>query len=93
MDNNNEKKETGSIDFLEEILKKKLNHVDTPSEKIVTLAMDRDIAYTKIKLLKKDLESAKESNEDCTFLEAQLQHLNDYKNLLGDQIKKLVDET
>lgn len=34
-----------------------------------------------------------ENNEDCTFLEAQLQHLNDYKKLLGDQIKKLVDET
>ena len=93
MDNNNEKKETGSISFLKEILEKKLNHVDTPSEKIVKLAMDRDIAYTKIKLLKKDLESAKENNEDCTFLEAQLQHLNDYKKLLGDQIKKLVDET
>ena len=93
MDNNNEKKETSLPDFIKERLEAKRKHVDTPSERIFKLAVERDKIYDKVKELEKDLETAKENNEDCTFLEAQLQHLKDYKKLLGDQIKKLIDET
>lgn len=93
MSENNEKKEKIIPDFIKEIIEAGRNHVDTPSEKICNLSLDRDKIYDKVKKLEKDLETAKENNEDCTFLEAQLQHLKDYKKLLGDQIKKLVDET
>lgn len=93
MNNNNEKKEKIIPDFINEIIKAGRNHVDTPSEKICKLSFDRDKIYDEVKKLEKDLETAKENNEDCTFLESQLQHLKDYKKLLGDQIKKLVDET
>lgn len=93
MSENNEKKEKASFDdFLNAILCAK-NRKDTPSENICKLSFERDKAYDKVKKLEKDIENAKENNEDCTFLEAQLQHLKDYKKLLGDQIKKLVDET
>ena len=93
MSENNEKKEKIIPDFIKELIEAGRNHADTPSEKICKLALERDKTYDKVKKLEKDLETSKENNEDCTFLEAQLQHLNDYKKLLGDQIKKLVDET
>ena len=91
-DNNNETK-TGFADFLKNMLEAKRNHVDSPSEKICKLSIERDMIYDRVKSLEKDIEKSKANGEDCTFLESQHKSLDDYKNLLGDQIKKLIDET
>jgi len=93
MDNNNEKKEPFFPDFLKDILEAKRNHVDTPSERICKLALERDITYDKIQTYRKKVESDKQNGADVSFTEMQIQQLEVYKNMLGDQIKKLVDET
>ena len=93
MDNNNEKKETSLPDFIKERLEAKRNHVDTPSEWICKLAVERDITYDKIQMYRKKVESDKQNGADVSFTEMQIQQLEVYKNMLGDQIKKLVDET
>ena len=36
---------------------------------------------------------AEEKNQDYNFLTIQFNHMDDYKKVLGDQIKKLIDET
>lgn len=91
MDNNNEKKETSLPDFIKERLEAKRNHVDTPS--VCKLAVERDITYDKIQMYRKKVESDKQNGADVSFTEMQIQQLEVYKNMLGDQIKKLVDET
>lgn len=93
MDNNEKKMCDGLPDFLKDILEGKKKHVDTPSEKIIKLAIDRDMTYDKIQGYKKKIESGKQNGEDTSFTEMQVKQLKIYKNMLGDQIKKLIDET
>lgn len=66
---------------------------ETPSEKIMKLAMDRDKAYDKVFEVKEAIKTATENKEDTSFLETQLDMLNRYKDMLGSQIIKLVEET
>lgn len=66
---------------------------DTPSEKILKLALERDKAYDRCKSLSAEIKEAKEKNQDYNFLTIQFNHMDDYKKVLGDQIKKLIDET
>lgn len=93
MDNNEKKMCDGLPDFLKDILEGKKKHVDTPSEKITKLAIERDMTYDKIQGYKKKIESGKQNGEDTSFTEMQVKQLEIYKNMLGDQIKKLIDET
>lgn len=93
MDNNEKKMCDGLPDFLKDILEGKKKHVDTPSEKIIKLAIERDMTYDKIQGYKKKIESGKQNGEDTSFTEMQVKQLEIYKNMLGDQIKKLIDET
>ena len=55
--------------------------------------MERDITYDKIQMYRKKVESDKQNGADVSFTEMQIQQLEVYKNMLGDQIKKLIDET
>lgn len=66
---------------------------ETTSEKIFKLTWDRDMAYDKVIEVKEAIKTATENKEDTTFLETQLDMLNKYKDLLGTQIIKLVEET
>lgn len=93
MDNNEKKMCDGLPDFLKDILEGKKKHVNTPSEKIIKLAIERDMTYDKIQGYKKKIESGKQNGEDTSFTEMQVKQLEIYKNMLGDQIKKLIDET
>lgn len=92
MDNNNEKKEIPEnlFELLNSLRKKR---EDTPSEKILKLALERDKVYDHCKSLSNEIKEAKEKNQDYNFLTVQFNHMDDYKKVLGDQIKKLVDET
>lgn len=90
---NNEKKEPCFQDFLKDLLEAKRNHVDTPSEKICKLAVERDVTYDRIRSYKKKIETDKQNGEVTSFTEMQVQQLEVYKNMLGNQIKKLIDET
>lgn len=92
MDNNNEKKEIPEnlFELLNSLRKKR---EDTPSEKILKLALERDKVYDRCKSLSNEIKEAKEKNQDYNFLTVQFNHMDDYKKVLGDQIKKLVDET
>lgn len=67
--------------------------MDTPSEKITKLSIERDMTYDKIQSYKKKIEAGKQNGEDTSFTEMQVKQLEIYKNMLGDQIKKLIDET
>lgn len=91
MDNNNEKKEIPEnlFELLNSLRKKR---EDTPSEKILKLALERDKVYDRCKSLSNEIKEAKEKNQDYNFLTVQFNHMADYKKVLGDQIKKLVDE-
>lgn len=80
-------------EFLKEIFEGKTKHVDTPSEKITKLAIERDVTYDRIQNYKKKIEADLKSGEDTSFTEMQVKQLEIYKNMLGDQIKKLIDET
>lgn len=92
MDNNNEKKEIPENPFeLLNSLRKKRD--DTPSEKIMKLALERDKVYDRCMSLSAEIKEAKEKNQDYNFLTIQFNHMDDYKKVLGDQIKKLIDET
>lgn len=93
MDNNEKKMCDGLPDFLKDFLEGKKKHVDTPSEKITKLAIERDVTYDRIQNHKKKIEADLKSGEDTTFTEMQVKQLEIYKNMLGDQIKKLIDET
>lgn len=66
---------------------------DTPSEQIMKLALERDKVYDRCKSLSAEIKEAKEKNQDYNFLTIQFNHMDDYKKVLGDQIKKLIDET
>lgn len=89
---NNEKKEIPENLFeLLNMFRKKRD--ETPSEKILKLALERDKAYDRCKSLSAEIKEAKEKNQDYNFLTVQFNHMDDYKKVLGDQIKKLVDET
>lgn len=92
MDNNNEKKEIpeNMFELLNSLRKKR---EDTPSEKILNLALERDKVYDRCKSLSEEIKEAKEKNQDYNFLTIQFNHMDDYKKVLGDQIKKLIDET
>ena len=89
---NNEKKEIPEnlFELLNSLRKKR---EDTPSEKILKLALERDKAYDRCKSLSAEIKEAKEKNQDYNFLTIQFNHMDDYKKVLGDQIKKLIDET
>ena len=87
---NNEKKMPDFLKLLEGLRKK---HEETPSEKILKLALERDKVYDRCKSLSNEIKEAKEKNQDYNFLMVQFNHMDDYKKVLGDQIKKLVDET
>lgn len=93
MDNDEKKMCGGLPEFLRDILESKKKHVDTPSEKITKLAIERDVTYDRIQNYKKNIEAGKQSGEDTSFTEMQVKQLEIYKNMLGDQIKKLIDET
>lgn len=89
---NNGKKEIPENLFeLLNILRKKRE--ETPSEKILKLALERDKVYDRCKSLSNEIKEAKEKNQDYNFLTIQFNHMDDYKKVLGDQIKKLIDET
>ena len=92
MDNNNEKKEIPEnlFELLNSLRKK---HEETPSEKILKLALERDRVYDRCNSLNAEIKEAKEKNQDYNFLTIQFNHMDDYKKVLGDQIKKLIDET
>lgn len=66
---------------------------ETPSEKIIKIALDRDKTYDKVIEVKEAIKTATENKEDTSFLETQLDMLNKYKDVLGTQIIKLVEET
>lgn len=89
---NNEKKEIPEslFELLNSLRKKR---EDTPSEKILKLALERDNVYVRCKSLSAEIKEANEKNQDYDFLAIQLNHMDDYKKVLGDQIKKLIDET
>ena len=87
---NNEKNVPAFLEFLNGLRKK---HEDTPSEKILKLALERDKVYDRCKSLSAEIKEAKEKNQDYNFLTIQFNHMDDYKKVLGDQIKKLIDET
>ena len=57
------------------------------------ISRDRDKTYDKIIEVKSAIEAAKENKEDTVFLETQLDMLTKYKDVLGTQIIKLVEET
>lgn len=88
---NNEKEIPGSLFELLNSIRKKRE--DTPSEKILKLALERDKVYDRCKSLSAEIKEAKEKNQDYDFLAIQLNHMDDYKKVLGNQIKKLIDET
>lgn len=87
---NNEKIPENLFELVNSIRKKR---EDTPSEKILKLALERDKVYDRCKSLSAEIKEAKEKNQDYDFLAIQLNHMDDYKKVLGDQIKKLIDET
>lgn len=91
----NEKKTPVEVlpEFFRDLLESKKKHVDTPSEKIYKLAIERDMTYDKIQGYKKKIESGKQNGEDTSFTEMLVKQLEICKNMLGDQIKKLIDET
>lgn len=91
-ENKNDKKEIPENLFeLPNSIRKKRE--DTPSEKILKLAIERDNVYDRCKSLSEEIKEAKEKNQDYDFLTIQFNHMNDYKKVLGNQIKKLIDET
>jgi hypothetical protein len=87
---NNEKIPENLFELLNSIRKKR---EDTPSEKILKLALERDKVYDRCKSLSAEIKEAKEKNQDYDFLAIQFNHMDDYKKVLGNQIKKLIDET
>ena len=93
MDNNEKKPSDGLPDFFKDLLEGERKHVETPSEKITKLSIERDMTYDKIQSYKKKIETDKQNGGDTSFTEMQVQQLEVYKNMLGDQIKKLIDET
>lgn len=80
-------------EFLRDLLESKKKREDTPSEKILKLALERDKVYDRCKSLSNEIKEAEEKNQDYNFLTIQFNHMDDYKKVLGDQIKKLIDET
>lgn len=91
-ENKNDKKEIPEnlFELLNSIRKKR---EDTPSEKILKLALERDKVYDRCKSLSAEIKESKEKNQDYDFLTIQFNHMNDYKKVLGNQIRKLIDET
>lgn len=91
----NEKKTPVEVlpEFFRDLLESKKKREDTPSEKILKLALERDKVYDRCKSLSAEIKEAKEKNQDYNFLTIQFNHMDDYKKVLGDQIKKLIDET
>ena len=89
---NNEKKNAPGLDeFIEAITGKREL---TPSEKIVKLARERDTVYDRLNAKKNSLEELKGSDaEEADFLKKQIEMLEEQKKLLGDRIKKLINET
>lgn len=88
--NNFKKNPENLFEMLNSFRKK---HEETPSEKIMKLALERDKVYDRCKSLSAEIKEAKENNQDYNFLTIQFNHMDDYKKVLGDQIKKLIDET
>lgn len=88
---NNEKKIPVNLSEMLNCLRQKRE--ETPSEKILKLALERDKVYDRCKSLSAEIKEAKEKNQDYNFLTIQFNHMDDYKKVLGDQIKKLIDET
>lgn len=88
---NNNSAELPSISDLIKEIGRKIQF--TPSEKILLISRDRDKTYDKIIEVKSAIEAAKQNKEDTTFLETQLDMLTKYKDVLGTQIIKLVEET
>lgn len=88
---NNEKEIPGNLFEMLNCLRKK--RYETPSEKILKLALERDKVYDRCKSLNAEIKEAKENNQDYNFLTIQFNHMDFYKKVLGDQIKKLIDET
>lgn len=91
MDNNEKKMCDGLPDFLKDILEGKKKHVETPSEKITKLSIEREMTYDKIEIYKKKIETDKQNGGDTLFTEMQVKQLEIYKNMLGDQIKKFLN--
>ena len=93
-ENKNNEKKNELPDVFENIFRSVKNHKATPSEKIVMMARERDLIYDKINNKNKELEELTDKNcDDALFLNAQIANLKEQKKLLGDRIKKLVDET
>lgn len=92
MDNNNEKNKLP--EFFKEILERAGTRKDSPSEKIIKLAIERDNIYDKINRKTKELEAIdNDALDEVSFLKAQIAGLKDQKEILGNRIKQLVDET
>lgn len=91
----NNKNETKDIPSFDEFLKIISSREKTPSEKIVSLANERDRVYDAIKFKTKDLEKAKSENEkdEVEFIEKSIAALKEQKDVLTKRIKTLLDET
>jgi len=91
----NNKNETKDIPSFDEFLKIISSREKTPSEKIVSLAKERDRVYDAIKFKTIDLEKAKSDNEkdEVEFIEKSIAALKEQKDVLTKRIKTLLDET
>lgn len=89
------KNETEEIPSFDDFLKIIASREKTPSEKIVTLAKDRDRVYDAIKCKTLDLDKAKNDNEkdEVEFIEKSIAALKEQKDVLTKRIKTLLDET
>lgn len=65
----------------------------TTSEKIVSLAKERDFVYDRIQETKQELEKADKKSSVYSVLKSQLVAMEEYKSCLGQRIKTLVDAT
>lgn len=91
----NNKNETKDIPSFDEFLKIISSREKTPSEKIVSLAKERDCVYDAIRFKTIDLEKAKSDNEkdEVEFIEKSIAALKEQKDVLTKRIKTLLDET
>lgn len=71
------------------------NKKNTPSEKIVYCAKERDLIFDQITIKKMELEraEARKDDDDIGFIKKQMEILNEQKAMLTERIKTLLDLT
>lgn len=67
--------------------------IETPSERIMMLSMERDKIFDRIKDTEKELEVIEKAAPDYVYIEEQLRYMKLYKDTIGKRIKALVDKT